>query len=84
MFGAALQTCLGGMFPTADMWDFVQLSPRLSDLLHVLGLAGTQQLGYLGGKETFQAQAGKPRTKHGSVNLCLSGSILYLVCTDQV
>lgn len=50
MFGAALQTCLGSMFPTADTWDFVQLSPRLSDLLHVLSLAGTQQLGYLRGE----------------------------------
>lgn len=82
MFGAALQTCLGSMFPTADTWDFVQLSPRLSDLLHVLSLAGTQQLGYLGGRRLFRHRLGNP--KYGSVNLCPSGSVLHLVCTGQV
>lgn len=41
MLGVAVQTCLGGTWPMAGIWGFVQLSPRLSDLLHVLRLPGT-------------------------------------------
>lgn len=52
-FGVAVQTCLGGMWPTAGTWGFVQLSPRLSDLLHTLRLAETQQLLYLMGEQGF-------------------------------
>lgn len=53
MFGVAVQTCLGGMWPAAGIWGFVQLSPRLLDLLHELRLAGTQQLLYLTGEQGF-------------------------------
>lgn len=39
-------------------------------------------MGTSGGKENFQA--GKPKTKYGTVKLCLSGRILLLVCAEQV
>lgn len=84
VFGVALQTCLGGMFPRADMWDLVQLSPRLSDFLHVLSLAGTQQLGYLRGEGDFSGTGWETQDKvwqcslvpvwqHSVSGLCSSG-----------
>jgi len=68
VFGVAVQTCLVGMWPMAGVWGFVQLSPRLSDLLHVLRLAETQQLLYLMGEQGFPGIGWEPRTKYGSFN----------------
>lgn len=81
MFGAALQTCLGGMFPTAE-----GLCPAFSQAVRFIARAqpGGDPAARVsqGGRRLFRHRLGNP--KYGSVNLCPSGSILHLVCTGQV
>lgn len=62
---------------TADIWDFVQLSPRLSDLLHVLSLAGTQQLRYLRRGGDFSGTAWKTQDKIWQCCACLAAFCIW-------